>query len=283
MKVNKINDMYHSQYSQLIFNKNWNELNWNEKQKVLDYEYDLSHPKWKKIIIDNKETNYSVSHLGKVRHDTSGKILKGSYDKRGYVKVSIYIDNIHLKTRLVHQLVAIAFTPNPDNKPQVNHINGNKEFNWVGNLEWNTCQENIDHAIRTGLRNLNGVNAVSNIYTEEQVHQVCKMLEKGKGPKEIAETLGVPRNLVNRIKYLGKWKGISSQYNIPEVHKLPYGSSKVVFKLLSDNITDPQEIIKRANLPDTINSRKFITAVKNKYRKLQCSSTSSKERTLVSQ
>lgn len=67
-------------------------------------------------------------------------------------KVKIY-QNKYLGCKFgnIHRLVAEAFIPNPENKPQVNHIDGNKYNNCVDNLEWVTNSENIKHAFKTGL------------------------------------------------------------------------------------------------------------------------------------
>ena len=87
---------------------------------------------------------YSVSDQGNVRNDKTGRILKGGLDTYGYPQV-ILCKNGARVNRKVHRLVAEAFVPNPDNKPQVNHIDGNKQNNAASNLEFCTNQENQTH------------------------------------------------------------------------------------------------------------------------------------------
>lgn len=106
---------------------------------------------WKDI--EGYEGMYQVSNLGRVRSFKKyreGRILKSFPDPNGYLKVSLSKNN-KLKNHRVHRLVAIHFIPNPQNKSQVNHIDGNKQNDNVNNLEWSTPSENGKHAYKIGL------------------------------------------------------------------------------------------------------------------------------------
>ena len=92
---------------------------------------------WKKI--EGFET-YSVNRSAQVRNDKTGQILKPCSHPKGYMIV-----NLSGHVKLLHRLVATAFIPNPENKPQVNHKNGVKTDNRVENLEWATNGENQSH------------------------------------------------------------------------------------------------------------------------------------------
>lgn len=100
---------------------------------------------WKNI--DGYDGKYQVSNLGNVK---SYKNLKKELCKNGYLRVTLYKEG-KAKRFLVHRLVANTFLENKSNKPQVNHIDGNKTNNQINNLEWVTSSENNKHAHKIGL------------------------------------------------------------------------------------------------------------------------------------
>lgn len=108
---------------------------------------------WKDV--KGYEGYYQISNLGNVmslkfNHADIRRLIK-PFDNGGYNMVCFNLNGVSKKF-LVHRLVAEAFIPNHENKPCVNHIDGNKRNNSVENLEWVTKSENTRHAIRIGLR-----------------------------------------------------------------------------------------------------------------------------------
>lgn len=121
---------------------------------------------WKDI--EDYEGLYQVSNLGRVKslarkykvknrwgsysiRTHAEKIIKNHLDSKDkYVNVCL-CKNGHGKFLLLHRLVAVAFIPNPENKEDVNRIDGNKRNNIIYNLEWNTRSENLKHALSVGL------------------------------------------------------------------------------------------------------------------------------------
>lgn len=111
--------------------------------------------------VQGYEDAYQVSSLGRARTKTrlvschkkhlrtiKGKMLKPIAKQTGYIQLGLS-KNGKIECGLMHRLVAQAFIPNPENKPQVNHIDGNPANNHVSNLEWCTVSENGLHAYRT--------------------------------------------------------------------------------------------------------------------------------------
>ena len=106
---------------------------------------------WKKIIVENQPTCYSVSDMGRIRNDKKMTYLEGYVANNGYRMV-------HLRYRIdkmcsVHRLVMKAFCPIPEmDDLQINHKDGNKLNNHLENLEWSTALENMRHSFKTGLQ-----------------------------------------------------------------------------------------------------------------------------------
>lgn len=112
---------------------------------------------WKDII--GYEGLYKVSNLGRIKslkrevkrktgnYIAKEKILKQMKLKNGYLRVGLYKDKVY-KVYFVHRIVALAFLKNPNNHPEVNHIDENKENNMVKNLEWVTREDNVKHGTK---------------------------------------------------------------------------------------------------------------------------------------
>ena len=88
--------------------------------------------------------DYQISNEGRVWSKKSNRYMKLQKDACGYLRVQLYMGNGKARTEKVHRLVAIAFIDNPDNLPEVNHINHQRDDNRVENLEWVSHKENSE-------------------------------------------------------------------------------------------------------------------------------------------
>lgn len=110
------------------------------------------------LDVKNYEGLYKVSNLGNIKslgndYKRKEKILKPGKISNGYLHVVLTKNKVK-KNLKVHRIVALSFLPNPYNKPQINHINGNKIDNNLQNLEWSTQVENSNHAFKLGLNKI---------------------------------------------------------------------------------------------------------------------------------
>ena len=230
--------------------------------------------RWRYIYLDNEKTKYKVSSDGRVKNTLTNRILSlNTIDRYGYVQICLSHKNKkYIKT--LHTLVATAFIPNPENKPQVNHKNGNKLKNCVDNLEWATAKENVDHAYKTGLHDnvAKGNKHGLNVYEESTIKRVCELLELGeKSITEISYITGVSKSTIHDVLGEKYWTHISKDYKIHEFRnrrRFKYVSEdtmKDIKKLAKLHFTS-KEIRKYLNLPYSDKLYSVIAYYVNKYK-----------------
>lgn len=153
------------------------------------------------VIFDKtKHTTWYVNKKGEVFSESSylRKKKKHKYkiskSKRGYIYARTTNGNYQ-----VHRLVASAYIPNPYNKPQVNHKDGNKLNNHVSNLEWVTPKENAIHAMENGLTNFMKKNEGKIKYSNKICREVLLLIRKGMKYKDAGNVYGMPYSTVAHL------------------------------------------------------------------------------------
>ena len=150
----------------------------------------------RKLTIDD----YEITRDGKVINKHTGHTLAPQPNGKGYLRVSI-----GKKLMFIHHLVAEKYIPNPENKPQVNHKDGNKLNNCVDNLEWVTNQENRNHAVDNDLQ-VTGERCSWAKLTEENIKEI--RANPGYENEYWARKFKVSRGTINDVVNYRTWKHV---------------------------------------------------------------------------
>ena len=143
-------------------------------------------------------SDYIITEQGDVINRHTGRKLKPQPNGKGYLRVGI-----GKKLMFVHRLVAEMYVPNPDNKPQVNHIDGDKTNNRADNLEWVSNLENRSHAVDSGLQ-VHGERCPWAKLTKDDVLAI--RADEDATITELAKRYGVSRAAIRCVRQFKTWK-----------------------------------------------------------------------------
>lgn len=187
----------------------------NKKQEIINDDrqvaLDLQEPEiWKDI--EGYEGLYEVSNYGRIKSKkfkNKEKIIKSFIGSNGYPTITLYSNNHFIKKFSIHRLVAQAFIPNPNNYPQVNHIDLNKFNNFYSNLEWCTHNMNIQHAVYNG--RYRGENNGAAKLTEDGVkyiRHISNLPKNTLGYADLGKIFNVAESTIRSIINRKIWKHI---------------------------------------------------------------------------
>lgn len=157
--------------------------------------------------------DYEISNQGRVRSHKYGRttILRTRKTHDGYLWYNLCKGGKQFGKR-AHRLVAEMFIDNPENKPTVNHKDGNKENNSVDNLEWATRKEQLEHAYEHGLKlPMSGTKCWKSLLTETEVKEIRKIYkahDKAYGMKALARKYNVSESTIDKCVRRESYKDI---------------------------------------------------------------------------
>lgn len=178
---------------------------------IYEHEGEMKVEQWKDY--DFIKGYYMVSDLGRIKsvdrvdnsgwnHPIKSQIMKQREDKDGYLTITYSINRIKNLGRC-HVLVGLAFIPNPDSKPCINHKFGNKKDNRPSSLEWATYAENNQHAADTGLSHFHcGEDSHRAILKK---HEALEIFHSTASTKELSKKFNISRATVRDIKRGVSW------------------------------------------------------------------------------
>ena len=210
---------------------NFSKYSCREMASMLNRDYSSTKRKVKTFVLDIQDDvlpdgfvrvptaeDYVINEAGTVIRIRTKKEIKPHPNKKGYLQVCL----TGHKSYRIHRLVAELFVSNPDQKPQVNHKDGNKANNHYSNLEWVTDQENRLHAIETGLwdnisakvsqRQTGSGNSCAKL-NDSDVLAIYQMLKSGCTVGDIARQYNVNHSNISSIKSGKSWKHLYHYYS----------------------------------------------------------------------
>lgn len=141
---------------------------------------------------------YKISNWGRVYSFGNKRFLKPTPNRKGYLMVTLFL-NGKRKTISVHRLVCLNFRKNSKNKPQVHHKNYDKTCNYVWNLKWATCKENIVDAYEKKQKSNAGENNSFAIFSNRQVLNMRAFFKMGLTIKELTKKYRARYDTIWRI------------------------------------------------------------------------------------
>lgn len=176
----------------------------SERDSTAQVEY-RPIPKCPGYRVGNDGTIWSCRPRNGKGRDSSWRLLKQKVNDRGYCEVRLQVNGKPRYFR-VSRLVAAAFVPNPLNKPEVNHADGNKLNNASGNLEWVTRSENERHAFDAGLKTgPRGEWQHCCKLSTNDVERIRLLLASGERVTALARAFGVHQTTISDIKLGRSW------------------------------------------------------------------------------
>lgn len=160
---------------------------------------------WKPI---HEYETYVISNLGQVKNTKFNRVIFGTRDSVGYLTFTFRKNGKSIKKRR-HRLLAQAFLKNPNNFPEVNHINGIKSDDNLSNLEWCDGKHNIQHAFKLGLnKGHKGENSGKSRFTNKDIIKIRQLREEGFTYNKLAKTFNSSSGYMYHIIKRKYWSHI---------------------------------------------------------------------------
>lgn len=165
---------------------------------------------WKPII--GFEKYYLVSNTGKIKSLRRNKLRSLTPNTKGYLQISLSGDlGAKITVFRIHRLVGEYFIPNPNNLPQLNHLDGDKNNNNNWNLAWCTNRENCIHAFEHGLRKSKaGIDVYNSRFTTDNIREIRDLLKSGIYKHvDIAKKFNVSKSVITAINTGRSYKSVA--------------------------------------------------------------------------